>query len=161
LDWIWYDICDVDAEEFKNIMTDKEGRRRRTTVPRGYIQQEVWQKRLGNALEIVGDDWFNIMSETTDPFVTNITDLQSEKACFLGGKLLLVGEAFSQFRPHVGLSSNLAALQALSLARVLKGEQTLAMWETDAIGYAQKLGETSTAFGLYGLSGQHRGWASD
>ena len=158
LDWIWYDVCDINSEEFEDIMTDRDGHRRRTTVPRGQISPTVWQKRLETARELVGQDWFRVISETKLPFVTNITDLQSSKACFFDGKLLLVGESFTQFRPHVGLSSNMAALQALSLTQVLQGELTLEQWEQNAVKYAEELGAISTAFGLFGLSGKHNGW---
>jgi hydroxymethylglutaryl-CoA reductase len=44
--------------------------------------------------------------------------------CF-DGKLLLVGDALAQFRPHVGSSTNQAALDALLLEKVLKGEMGL------------------------------------
>ena len=60
-----------------------------------------------------------------------------------------MGESFTQFRPHVGLSSNMAAPQALSLTQVLQSELALEQWEQKAVKYAEELGAISTAFGLF------------
>ena len=82
LDWIWYDGCDISSEEFEDVMTNRDRRRRRNTVPRGQISPTVWRIRLETARVLVGQDWLSVISETKLPFVTNITNLQSSKACF-------------------------------------------------------------------------------
>lgn len=160
LDWIWYDRSDDTMANAEVILTDKNTCRRRSTVPRGYLQPEVWQKRLHGARELVGSDWYEVLTGTPEPFVTNITDLQSGRASFFDGKLLLVGEAFAQIRPHLGLSTNLAAMQALSLVRVMQHERTMESWEEDAVTYAKELGDGTQAFATFGLSGKHEGWGN-
>ena len=66
--------------------------------------------------------------------VTSVTSIASPRAVFFNGKLLLVGDALAQFRPHVGSSTNQAALDALLLEKVFKGEIGLDQWEEQVDG---------------------------
>lgn len=56
------------------------------------------------------------------PFASTATSIASPRAVFFDGALLLVGDALAQLQPHVGSSTNQAALDALLVERVLKGE---------------------------------------
>jgi hypothetical protein len=88
------------------------------------------------------------------PFLSIITSSENGKAAFMGGKLLLVLEAFTQIRPHLGLSSNLAAFQALELVNVLNGDKSVDEWEQDVVEYGQEFALRSKAVGHFGMTGK-------
>lgn len=66
---------------------------------------------------------------------------------------MLVGDAFTLFRPHAGASTGQAAMQALGLARVFQGEIGLEEWEREALGYAERYTAISDGFGQYCFTG--------
>lgn len=70
-------------------------------------------------------------------------------ASFFGGKLVLVGDALTLFRPHVGLSTNQGTFHALLLKTVLVGEISLAEWETTFLEYANVTLLRSIDFGAF------------
>jgi 2-polyprenyl-6-methoxyphenol hydroxylase-like FAD-dependent oxidoreductase len=96
----------------------------------------------------------DVVWKSGSPLVTAVTNVQSSKAAFFDGKLLLCGDAFTQLRPHLGLGCNLAALQATTLAKVLKGDMKMDDWERDIIGYATEFSYRSAAMGQFGLTGK-------
>ncbi len=89
------------------------------------------------------------------PFVTAVTGFESDKAAFLGGKLLLAGDALTQFRPHLGSSCNLPALQALMLAKVLKREKTIQDWEEQVVSFGKEFAMRSIAAGQFSMTGTY------
>lgn len=151
LDWCWYDICD--GQSIDEIMTDSSGYRHGQTVPRGSVRPDVWKKQVSRAEEVLPAGFRDIVKETTSPLVTAITSFESPKALLCGGKVVLVGEAFTQLRPHLGLSSNLAAFQALTLANALKGQKSLAEWEEEVIKLGHEDSVRSSAMGTLGMTG--------
>jgi hypothetical protein len=135
-------------------MTDTTGYRHNQTVPRGFLSGKAWKKQLARAEDVLPVDWQNILRETAEPFVTAITGFESSKGAFCDAKILLAGEAFTQFRPHLGLSSNLSAIQALALAEVVQGSKTMTEWERDVLSYAQEFSVRSSAMGQFGMTGK-------
>ncbi|KAF2266738.1 FAD/NAD(P)-binding domain-containing protein [Lojkania enalia] len=155
LDWVWYDLCDKNSHEFNEIMTDSSGRRRNVTVPKGYLSKTAWEKRLSSAKPALPDDWFEVVSQAQTPFVTAITSFDGTKASFFNGKLILAGDAFTQFRPHLGLSCDQAALQALQLTKVFSGEITLEQGEKVVLDWSREFSLRSAAMGQFGLTGKY------
>ncbi|KAF1949997.1 FAD/NAD(P)-binding domain-containing protein [Byssothecium circinans] len=156
LDWCWYDACEEDSAELDEIMTDSFGHRHNHTVPRGALSDKAWERQLKRAEEILPSFLLDIVRSADGPFsfVTAISSFDSSKASFYGGKVLLVGEAFTQFRPHLGLGSNLGAFQALALARMLNGEMDSRKWEDTVTAYAQEIALRSSATGHFGMTGK-------
>jgi 2-polyprenyl-6-methoxyphenol hydroxylase-like FAD-dependent oxidoreductase len=134
-------------------MTDVDGHVHRNMLPIGKIRPEVWEAQLKCAREFLPAAFTEVIEKTKKPFAAVINDHLSSKATFFGGKLLLVGDGLSLFRPHVALSTNQAALHALQLAKVMRGEMSLQRWEGDALRYAKATGLLSTLFGSYGQAG--------
>jgi 2-polyprenyl-6-methoxyphenol hydroxylase-like FAD-dependent oxidoreductase len=66
---------------------------------------------------------------------------------FCNGKVLLVGDALSQCRPHAGGATNEHAFQAMQLVRVLRNEVTLGEWEVLCLESAAKTAEVSITTG--------------
>jgi hypothetical protein len=133
-------------------MTDTNGHRHNKTVPRGRLRKEVWEKHLSDHKLPTG--WNELISKSEEPFVTAITSFEGPSPRFCDGKVLLAGEAFTQFRPHLGLSCDLAAMQALTLDEVFVGEKTMAEYERVVGDYAEEFAMRSSAMGHFGLTGK-------
>ncbi|KAH6679076.1 hypothetical protein B0J14DRAFT_624339 [Halenospora varia] len=146
--WIWYETIDEKSEEFQEIFTDIDGKKHSTTIPRGKMQTNVWAKKLQSATSL-STPFTELLQKTADPFVSAIRECSAPNAVFHDGKLLLVGDAFALFRPHVGSSTNQAAMQAMGLADLFLGKQTTEEWEKTSVEYARKTGALSKAFGEY------------
>ncbi|KAJ4288486.1 hypothetical protein N0V90_011722 [Kalmusia sp. IMI 367209] len=152
LDWCWFCPVQEDSAEFRNMMADSLGHQHNKTVPRGRLRSDVWERQL--KAYPLSSPWYNVIRHTKEPFVTAITSFEGAAAAFHHGKLLLVGEAFTQFRPHLGLSCNLAAAQALQLVEVFDGDKSIEDWNTFSVQYAQEFSIRSKAMGQFGLTGK-------
>ena len=130
-------------------MTDVNGHRHRYTLPTGGVRDEVWLKQKALARDILAPPFAELVNKTTRPFVAIIADTMSPRASFLDGKVFLVGDALASFRPHAALSTNQAALDALLLGKVMKGEMALKDWEQAVLKYANASAARSRAIGTY------------
>ena len=79
-----------------------------------------------------------LVSNTHKPFVTKVIEVQTTEASFFEGRLVLVGDAFTGFRTHLGMASEQAARHAISLDRVWRGEITMKQRDEEAVLYAQR-----------------------
>lgn len=152
LDWCWYCSVEAQSPEFAEIMTDSNGHRHNKTVPRGNLRGEVWKKQLADYKLPAG--WNELIHQSKQTFMTAVTSHEGSSSAFYDGKVLLAGEAFTQFRPHLGLSCDLAALQALTLSDVLTAEKTMSEYEKIVGDYAAEFSMRSSAMGHFGLTGK-------
>jgi 2-polyprenyl-6-methoxyphenol hydroxylase-like FAD-dependent oxidoreductase len=97
--------------------------------------------------------FIEVIEKTKKPFVALINEHLSTQASFFDGKLLLVGDALSLFRPHVALSTNQSALHALTLEKVVRKVWSLQEWEGNALRYAKSTGMLSVVVGSFGQAG--------
>lgn len=159
--WIWYEKLEEGSDAFREVFTDVHGKKHFSTIPRGKIQPEIWAKRrsFGGNLSV---PFTELVEKTTDPFVSAIREFVAPKTVFHDGKLLLVGDAFALFRPHVAASTNQAAMQAIGLSAVFRGDGDgdLEAWERNSLGYARKTSAISAAFGEYCFTGKIPGMLS-
>ncbi len=135
------------SPEFAKIMTDNEGHHHRITVPIGKVREYPWSAQKAYAQRILPAPFAELIAKTKEPFIQAITDVDIMRPCHFGGKVLIVGDALSTFRPHVGSSTNQAALNALLLEKAMKGEMTLEQWEQQCMDYARVTSLTSVAWG--------------
>ena len=129
--------CDHALAEIADVMRAADGRQHRIALPGGAMRPEVWarQQRFG---EVNLPPLFaELVRKTTRPFAQVVTDLAAGRARFWDGRMLLVGDALALFRPHAAVSSNQAALNALLLGKVARGEIRWEEWETRCFGYAR------------------------
>ncbi|KAF1972610.1 hypothetical protein BU23DRAFT_580740 [Bimuria novae-zelandiae CBS 107.79] len=138
-EWCWYSPSPAGSPSFAEIMTDTVGHRHNKTVPRGQLRDEVFHE---------------LIHKSKDPFVTAITSHRGSASTFYNGKVFLAGEAYTQFRPHLGLSCDLAVLQALTLREALTGDKTMAEYEKAVGDYAAEFSMRSTAMDHFGLTGK-------
>ncbi|OAL49667.1 FAD/NAD(P)-binding domain-containing protein [Pyrenochaeta sp. DS3sAY3a] len=158
VEWCWYDHCEYPSSTFSEFMTDANGIRHNVTVPASSLRLDMWNAQLLRRKDILPPLWTTILSATKAPLLTAIRSFDNSIASFYNGKVLLVGEAYTQVRPHLGASCDIAALQALLLAEVLNGEKSIKEWEGEVAEYASKMSIASRATGTFGMTGK---WPSD
>jgi len=138
-------------------MTDKDGTRHNHTVPAELLHPESWKTQLTRRKDATSRLWqhlFAISTANSLPLLTAIRSFDNPSSSFFDGKLLLAGEALAQIRPHLGASCNIPALQALTLAQVLKGEKTRGEAEQEILEYASKQAIASKVTGISGMTGE-------
>lgn len=128
-------------------MTDSDGHHHRYTVPLGKVRASLWSAQKAFAKKIMPPPLAEIIEKTKQPLIQTIADVEPAKPVHYSGKLLVVGDALCPFRPHVGSSTNQAALNALLLEKAMKGEITMEEWEQQCLDYAQVTSLTSIAWG--------------
>ena len=134
LNFCWY--TNQDESTLAEIMTDKNGHRHYTSVPPAKVRDTVWkaQQALANSLLIA--PYKEIISKIASPFVHLITDYRSPRASMAEGKILLVGDAFTLYRPHIAFSTNQAAWNCMMVEKLVKGEMAAAVWEQEMTRFA-------------------------
>ena len=147
LNYAWYHNCPED--ELPDILTDINGHEYRFSLPSGKIRDEVWQKQKAVAQEMLSPPFLELINMTRAPFVTVVSDTMASQASFLNGKLFLVGDALTLFRPHIAMSTNQAAFDCLLLKDYLDGTITLSQWETKVLQYARVQRLRAITWGTY------------
>jgi 2-polyprenyl-6-methoxyphenol hydroxylase-like FAD-dependent oxidoreductase len=160
LNYVWYYNCPGDSDEYRRMMTDCDGRLHRNTLPQGKMHPAVWEAQKAYAREYLPQPFIEMIEKTRDPFISSVSDTMANKACFAGGKILLVGDALSLFRPHVALSANQAAVDCLMLEKVLNKQVTIAEWERSVLHYGSATRQLSVMTGNYTQFGGLRFCAS-
>jgi 2-polyprenyl-6-methoxyphenol hydroxylase-like FAD-dependent oxidoreductase len=91
LNWAWYQR--KTEAELEDLMTDGQGTRYTYTLPMGRMRQEVAQAIKNQAAAGLPPQIAEAVQKTAQPFVQIVTDNIAGENCFLGGKMLLVGDA--------------------------------------------------------------------
>ncbi|CAD6588607.1 MAG: hypothetical protein ASARMPREDX12_003384 [Alectoria sarmentosa] len=143
----WY--CNYPEDALTNILTDVDGHKHQHSLPTGKMRDEVWSTQKALAAKLLPPPFLELINKIQQPFVTVISDTTASKASFFNGKLLLVGDALTLFRPHNALSSNQAAFDCLQLQRVLQGDITISEWEVRVLQYAQLNRLRAISWGAY------------
>jgi hypothetical protein len=110
-------------------MTGVDGIRHRTKLDPTNVDPNVWEDMRSYARTVFAPPYLEVLENIASPFVNLITDYCSPRSCFLGGRVLLVGDASSLLRPHIAFSTNQAAYQTLLTERMVRGEISPTMWE--------------------------------
>ena len=160
LNYVWYCNYPEDSRELAAAMTDVDGKRHNNTLPIGKMSSTVWNKQKAIATEKLPPPFVELIHKTIQPFITVVRDIASPQAAFYDGRLLLVGDALTPFRPHVACSTNQAALNALLLEKLLRGEINLAQWKRQVLGYAHVTRLRSITWGSWYQVG-YLAWAID
>lgn len=125
LNFLWY--TNESEESLQEILIDSiDGYRHHNIVPAGHVREDIWNAQLMRAkMALLPVAFYEVMSKIQRPFIQVITDFCSTKAAFEDGKVLLVGDAVSLFRPHIAFSGTQAAYHALRVEQYLDGKITL------------------------------------
>lgn len=152
LNFVWYCNCPENSSDFKNAMTDVDGHFHRSTLPPGKMREDVWTRQRAYGDRVLAPPFKELVNNITQPFITAISDYAAPQASYFDGKLLLVGDALSLFRPHVGSSTNQCAMNCLLLEKVLEERMSLSEWERRVTLYAHVTWLWSIAWVSYYMS---------
>lgn len=137
LNFVWYANFPEGSEELEKIMTDKDGRRRRITIPPGMISWDAWELLKSKAVERLPPQMAEMAHKSKTPFVQAITDVISPKNLYMSDKVVLVGDALAGFRPHTVASTSQAAFDVMSVADWLDGKIDRTQFVKQVMQYAR------------------------
>ncbi len=116
LNFVWYANFPEGSEELEKIMTDKDGRRRRITIPPGMISWDAWELLKSKADDRLPPQMAEMAHKSKTPFVQAITDVISPKNLYMGDKVVFIGDSLAGFRPHTVASTSQAAYDVMCVA---------------------------------------------
>lgn len=145
--WGWYST--YSEEELDDIMTDSFGTRRRFTMPQGSLKEEVANQIRARAREELPPAFAEAVSKTKQPFVQVITDSTAPQTIFLGGKVIMIGDAVAGQRPHSASSCTQSAFHGLLLESYLRGSITLDQLSRQALEFSKVLVDAGKEIGSY------------
>src|SRR5712664_120687 len=119
LNWVWYWNY-READELPALLTDRTGRKRRTSVPPGMVCPEHWQKQMEIARAFLPPQFRGLLEATREPFAQPIRDLAVPQMVF--GRTVLVGEAAFMLRPHTATAAAKATTDGMVLGEALRNK---------------------------------------
>ncbi|RMZ86734.1 hypothetical protein DV736_g6041, partial [Chaetothyriales sp. CBS 134916] len=137
LNWAWYYMVPNGSPEMDAIFTDASGKIFPTTVPRGLIKPEVWASQVARYQDVMIPPLREVVTKSPRPFVTKVIEAEATRSSFCDNRVALVGDAFTAFRSHMGLSSEQAARHCWQMDRVWKGEMIHTQRDREAMLYAK------------------------
>jgi 2-polyprenyl-6-methoxyphenol hydroxylase-like FAD-dependent oxidoreductase len=131
INWVWYQSV-PEGPDLQTLMTDSDGYMHRTTVPRGVMSDQTQSKMRDLATRDLCEPFREVVMKTSEPFVQKIEDLTIPRLVF--GRVVLIGDAASLVRPHIGSGTAKAVDDAIHLAHALSEAcdedlSCLAAWE--------------------------------
>ena len=151
LNWVWYFVVPDGSPEMASIFTDVNGELHPNTVPQGLVEPKSWADQVARYQSQMIAPLAEVVSQTPRPFVTKVGEAQARQASFFDDRLVLVGDAFTAFRSHMGMASEQAARHCWQMDRVWRGEITQKQRDLEATIYAEKLILMNRLIGLGGL----------
>lgn len=131
INWVWYQSV-PEGPALTELMTDSDGYAHRTTVPRGVMSDQTRTGMIDLATRDLCPPFREVVHKTAEPFVQKIEDLTLPRLAF--GRVVLIGDAASLVRPHIGSGTAKAVDDAIHLAHALsegcdEDLSCLAAWE--------------------------------
>ncbi|KAI2464628.1 FAD/NAD(P)-binding domain-containing protein [Annulohypoxylon bovei var. microspora] len=137
LNFLWY--TRESSQALEEIMKDGiDGHRHHYVAPRGRVREDVWRARVRHAEEIpFPAPFLDIITKIQQPFIQVVTEFCSPRAAFENGRVLLLGDGLSLFRPHTAFSGTQAAFHALMTEDYISGKIPLSDWEEKVLRYSR------------------------
>ncbi|KAJ8115974.1 hypothetical protein OPT61_g2512 [Boeremia exigua] len=135
------------SAEFREIMTDADGKYHRITLPPGKINPAAWEKQCIIARELLPPQFAELVCSTDMPFVQAVTDVISPTNEFLDGRVILIGDALAGFRPHTVASTSQACFDAMILADMIEGKVNRHEWKQETLGFARTIQARGVSMG--------------
>lgn len=149
INFLWY--TNESSEALEDIMVDGfDGHRHHNIVPAGRVREDVWRARLEHArIAPLPRPFLEVIQKIRSPFIQVITDVRSPQAAFEDGRVLLVGDALSLYRPHTAFSATQAAFHALMVEDFVGGKISLQRWEENILRYSDLHSSQSILFSSF------------
>ncbi|KAH6625643.1 monooxygenase [Boeremia exigua] len=135
------------SAEFRELMTDVDGKYHRVTLPPGKINPPAWQKQCEIARALLPPQFAELVCATEMPFIQAVTDVLSPTNEFLDGRVILIGDALAGFRPHTVASTSQACFDAMILADMIEGKVGRLEWKKETLGYARTIQARGVSMG--------------
>lgn len=150
INFVWYRNA-ADAH-FDELMTDKNGERRPTTMPPGMLADRFVAELHAEGRRQLAPLLCELVLACPDPFIQAIFDMSADR--FVSGRAIILGDAATLVRPHIGAGTAKACADAYALRDHLRDgddlDTALGAWEvaqlelaTTASARARAMGEAS------------------
>lgn len=153
--WVWYCNYEDGSTGLEDLMTDVHGKRHAITLPVGSMNPEIWSRQKAYASKVLPPQYAEAVNKTQQPFIQAITDVISPQNSFLGGKVLLVGDALAGFRPHTAASTGQAAFDALRMGELFTGDIDKATYDGQVLDFSKMMQEKGVMLGERSQFGRH------
>ncbi|MCJ1448608.1 MAG: hypothetical protein MMC23_009125 [Stictis urceolatum] len=147
INFVWYTNFPEGSDELDLVMTDREGKRRRITIPPGQMRPEAWNMVKERAKGRLPPQMSEMVSKTKQPFVQAVTDVITPYNSFANRKVFLVGDALAGFRPHTVASTSQAAFDVMTLVDYLEGKTDHAEFVRRTMEYARLVQDRGVKMG--------------
>ncbi|KAI1488472.1 hypothetical protein F5X96DRAFT_685235 [Biscogniauxia mediterranea] len=137
INFVYYANFPAGSAELEELMTDVRGRRRAVTMPPGMTAPGAWERQRARAREALPPPLAEVVCGARRPFVQAVTDVISREHEYLGGRVVLVGDALAGFRPHTVASTSQAAFDAMVYADYVAGRVSREEWKRQTLGFAR------------------------
>jgi 2-polyprenyl-6-methoxyphenol hydroxylase-like FAD-dependent oxidoreductase len=126
----WYRLAD--AAKLKEMCVDADGREYEFGVPPPLVRKDLIAQMRAEAETLLPPQYLDCLHHIDNPFFTPVYDFCSPSLVF--GRVVLVGDAASTPRPHMGFGVSKAGAEAQALAEALSNyddvDQALAVYNS-------------------------------
>ena len=149
--YVWYHPTDYE-ETLPRLCTDATGRCHGVAIPPPLIRPEVTEETKATARELFAPQIAAIVKQTGQLFFQAIFDVESPRMAL--GSVVLLGDAAFVARPHVGMGTTKAALDAECLADAITAaegdlEAVLARYDAERRPFGTRIVARARRLGAY------------
>ncbi|KAI5863706.1 FAD/NAD(P)-binding domain-containing protein [Durotheca rogersii] len=137
INFVCYANFPAGSPELARVLTGRDGRRRQVTMPPGMTDPGAWEEQRAWARAALPPPLAEVVCGAERPFVQAVTDVLSPRNEYLGGKVVLLGDALAGFRPHTVASTSQAAFDAMLYADYVAGRVSRDEWIRQTLGFAR------------------------
>lgn len=143
LNFVWYRNVEQ-GPEFDELMTDRDGNPRPTSMPPGAVQERYVRQLRVDAEALLPGAVAEVVARTPEPFIQPIVDVAVPRMAF--GRVALMGDAAFAARPHAAAGTAKAAADAWALGEAMAAvgggaPAALARWEPGQLAAGRQLVE--------------------
>ncbi|KAK7713250.1 hypothetical protein SLS64_004499 [Diaporthe eres] len=150
INWLWYYNVAEDSAEMIDILTDVDGHQHKQTVPAGSVRAGVWARCRDAMLPSMAEPYAELLRAATSPFVTKVSDAICQENIFCDGRVVLSGDAYAAFRPHLAVATEHAAWQCLAIMDLWTGRLSKEEWNRQLKAQSTRLWLSSRLLGFCG-----------
>lgn len=112
----WYRVAD--DEKLREMCTDDNGKYYEFSVPPPLVRKDLIGQMRADAEALLPPQFRDCLRHIAQPFFTPVYDFCSPNLVF--GRVVLIGDAASTARPHIGFGVSKAGAEAQALAEALR-----------------------------------------
>jgi 2-polyprenyl-6-methoxyphenol hydroxylase-like FAD-dependent oxidoreductase len=117
----WYRVAD--SKKLREMCVDENGQQHEFSVPPPLVRKDLIAKMRADAETLLPPQFLDCLHHIDQPFFTPVYDFCSPSLVF--GRVVLLGDAASTPRPHMGFGVSKAGAEALALADALSNHDNI------------------------------------